>query len=278
MEEATLPREAGCNFPVLLIPRSCTKLVTECEATDNVLIDLNITSLDIEGNTICIYSGFCNVKVIDSYDVDIQEGDSNSQSSDSLDDNPVIVSEAGNQVANITYSQSHVWIDPARSPYVYNNYDSLGSQECYAVYHQSNITVEQHSTLITQNIYNYKEGSTNEEYEQSKLKKNTLIESDHLYKDDDCNVFLSQLENINEKQKLKEERCNTQNDSGALKQLMSSDIQSVSKQQKTIMYLGNDSHYGQTIQNIAINDPSLKCIDNSYDNDFAIGKCYYLLI
>ncbi|CAG9582999.1 unnamed protein product [Danaus chrysippus] len=279
MEDETIITNTDTLYPVLLIPKKCTTLETNCEAADNVFIDLNITSPDTEGNETCIYSGFCNVKLIDSYDVNINEGDS-SQSSDSKDEQiPVIVSEAAQDP---TFNQSQVWIDPARSPYVYNNYDAVESQEHYSVYSQtlsSHITVEQHNTYITQNVYNYKEQvpySPVEEFGHKKFRKNHGNEINHdLYEDDEfeCGVLLSQLpeEILNEKEnKAREELMyiNLQSENDALKQLMSSDIQSLSKQQKTIMYLGHDSHYGQTVQKIAVNDPSLEC--NGVGNEVII--------
>ncbi|XP_050344219.1 zinc finger protein 528-like [Nymphalis io] len=292
MEEEIYITDSEGLYPVLLIPKKCTTLETNCEATDNVFIDVNITSPDTEGNETCIYSGFCNVKLIDNYDVNINEADSNGHSSDNNDTNPapVVVTEAGNQGSYPPYSQSQVWIDPARSPYVYNSYDSVESQEHYSVYHQSHsshITVEQHNTYITQNVYNYKESinySPVEEFEHKKFRKVQVNESgqpalgdQNLYEDDEfeCGVFLSQLpeEIMNEKEnKAREELkyIGIQSENDALKQLMSSDIQSLSKQQKTILYLGHDSHYGQTIQKIAVNDPSLECVDNGKDNEVVV--------
>lgn len=289
MEEEISIAESDRIYPVLLIPKKCTSLETNHEATDNVFIVVNITSPDIEGNEMCIYSGFCNVKLIDSYDVNINDVDINSQTAD-LNENPIpIIVNDANQTYP-PYSQSQVWIDPARSPYVYNSHDTLESQEHYSVYHQthsSRITVEQHNTYITQNVYNYKESiqySPEEEFEHKKFRKIPAIDTNQaidnaLYENDEfeCGVFLTQLpeEIMQEKEnKAREELkyIGLQSENDALKQLMSSDIQSLSKQQKTILYLGHDSHYGQTIQKIAVNDPSLECVENGVENDIVVGK------
>lgn len=291
MEEEICIAESDRIYPVLLIPKKCTTLETNHEAADNVFIGVNITSPDTEGNEMCIYSGFCNVKLIDSYDVNIHEVDGNNQSTDSNDNPiPIIVTDANQTYA--PYSQSQVWIDPARSPYVYNSHDTVESQEHYSVYHQthsSHITVEQHNTYITQNVYNYKESiqySPVEEFEHKKFRKiqsndtNQAIDSG-LYENDEfeCGVFLTHLpeEIMHEKENKDREEMkyiDLQSENDAIKQLMSSDIQSLSKQQKTILYLGHDSHYGQTIQKITVNDPSLECVDNGIDNEVVVGKIF----
>ncbi|XP_063538303.1 zinc finger protein 836-like isoform X1 [Cydia strobilella] len=270
------------SYPVLLLPKKCTTLETNCEVSDNVFIEMNISSPDTEGNEMCIYSGFCNVKLIDSYDMNISHKTKENVPTEYNDNDliPVLIDESGNQIAD-AYNQSQVWIDPARSPYVYNHYDT-NPQEHYSVYHNTrtnHITVEQHNTYITQNVYNYnKEPPTypTDEFEHKKFRKVQVSESStqqnttdpnfNLYEEDEfeCGVFLSQLpeeilqENEN---RVREERkyIDIPSDNGALKQLMSSDIQTSSKQRKTILFLGHDSHYGQTIQKIAMNDPFLVC-------------------
>ncbi|XP_060804329.1 zinc finger protein 665-like [Amyelois transitella] len=295
MEQGNILMESNAVYPVLLIPKKCTTLETNCEATDNVFIELNITSPDIEGNEMCIYSGFCNVKLIDSYDVHQLDSTDDSEISyiDTTEQTPLIITDPNNQVA-VPYNQSQVWIDPARSPFVYNQYDAIERQEysiqCHQT-HTNHITVEQHNTYITQNVYNYKESlsySSVEDFEHKKFRKvqtseiqqnNVEANNLSLYEEDEfeCGVFLSQLpeEIINEKEnRAREERkfIGLQSENGALKQLMSSDIQSASKQRKTILFLGHDSHCGQTIQKIAVNDPSLECssfseIDNEVEID-----------
>ncbi|CAG9788249.1 unnamed protein product [Diatraea saccharalis] len=302
MEHETINPESEVLYPVLLIPKRCTTLETSCEVTDNVFIDLNITSADTEGNQMCIYNGFCNVKLIDSYDVNIQETEPNTDSgSSSFIENEQAVNEIGNQVASAAYNQSHVWIDPVRSPYVYNSYNAAESQPEYSVCHQTrsaHITVEQHNTYITQNVYNYKESiqySSLEDFEHKKFRKlpapepiptvqqNCDQNNLNFYEEDEfeCGVFLSQLpeEILNEKEtRAREERkyIGLQSENEALKQLMSTDIQSVSKQRKTILFLGHDSHFGQTIQKIAVNDPSLVCSGGEIDQEVVIGMCLFL--
>ncbi|CAH2041743.1 unnamed protein product, partial [Iphiclides podalirius] len=286
MEQEIFSMGTEMLYPVLLIPKRCTTLETTCEVTDDVFIDLSITSTDTEGNKMCLYSGFCNIKVIENYDVDTREGSSSSPP-DTNDLDPIqVVTEANAQSSYPPYSQSQVWIDPARSPFVYNNYDASESQGRYSVYHHqthsSHITVEQHNTYITQNVYNCSEPvhySPAEEFEHKKFRKiqtgdpnpqNSSAEPNNPYEDDEfeCGVFLSQLseEIINEKEARAREELRyigLQSENDALKQLMSTDIQSMSKQQKTILFLGHDSHYGQTIQKIAVNDPSLECVAGS---------------
>ncbi|XP_021203504.1 zinc finger protein 665 [Bombyx mori] len=257
MDQTTVGGQHQNNYPVLLLPKKCTSLETNCQVTDNVYIDLNITSPDTEGNDTCIYSGFCNVKLVDSYNVNLEAVE------DIDSDMPVIVNENQNY-----YNQSQVWIDPVRSPYVYNQYDK--TQERYSICQENHgrITVEQHNTYITQNVYNCNEIQTSPTYECKRLRKYDTVPNCALYEEDEfeCGVFLSQLsEEIgNDKEKVREERrlIGIPSENNALKQLMSTDVQSVSKQRKTILFLGNDSHSGQTIQNISVNDPSLECIGN----------------
>ncbi|CAK1583067.1 unnamed protein product [Parnassius mnemosyne] len=277
MEQTSFATDNEVLYPVLLIPKKCTTLETTCAATDDVFIELSITSADTEGNEMCLYSGFCNVKLIDSYDVNVHEVDSNSTPESNDNDQIQTVTEE-----NPPYTQSQVWIDPMRSPYVYNSCDATESKEKFSVYrHQtrsSHITVEQHNTYITQNVYNYSEAvhySPAEEFEHKKFRKVQTSDTtqqnnsgpNNPYEDDEfeCGVFLSQLseEIINETETRAREEIRyvgLQSDDDALKQLMSSDIQSLSKQQKTILFLGHDSHFGQTIQKITVNDPSLECV------------------
>nr|CAB3507544.1 unnamed protein product [Spodoptera littoralis] len=210
-------------YPILFIPKVCTQLETHCQLSENVFIHLNISCPDTFGNETVIYQGFCNVKVLDGNDINIRYGSPDSlPSSDNI---PLVLTEA-NQITFPAYNDSQVWIDPARSPYVYNRCNSP-PKESYTIReaHNNHITIEQHNTYITQNVYQYNEAI--------------------------------RYSSVCEEQKAVERYKKTDNE--ALKQLMSSDIQSVSRQQKTILFLGHDSESGQTVQNIAINDPSLEC-------------------
>lgn len=292
MDQENTAKDSDVLYPILFIPKKCTNLETNCEVTDNVFIDLNITSPDTEGNETVIYSGYCNIKLIDSYDVNIQNMKSPSElCTEYIDDQiPVIIADQTQQA----YNQSQVWIDPARSPYVYNRYEAAESQGCYSVCHQthtSHITVEQHNTYITKNVYNYKDAvhySPHDDYDQRQLRKQDAIQQNSssdttAYEEDElqCGLFLSQLpeEIMNEKQiKAREEQkyVGLQSQNDALKQLMSTDIQSVSKQRKTILFLGHDSQCGQTIQQIAYNDPALECSGDPAEgvNEVVIGKFF----
>ncbi|XP_045499758.1 PR domain zinc finger protein 5-like [Colias croceus] len=267
-EEEVLATVSEEPYPVLLIPKKCTVLETNLEVTGKLILDLNVTSLDAEGNVMCIYSGYCNVKLVDSYNIN-----EDSNSSDSIQN--ATVSESNHN--DSSYNQSQVWIDPARSPYVYNNYNTTEAQEKYSIYqesHSSHITVEQHSTYITQNVFNCNKSiqyAAPEEFEHKKFRKSHSVDTNNQtsYEDDElqCGVYLSQLSDdiITAKEnKAREELkyIDIQSNDSALRQLMSKDIQSLSKQQRTILYLGHDSQFGQTIQNIAINDPSLECTDS----------------
>lgn len=272
------------GYPVLILPKKCTTLETNCGVSDNVFIEVNISSPDTEGKETCLYTGFCNVKLIDSYAMNVTQTqnppkDTTTEYNDS-DLISVLVDESGNQIAD-AFNQSQVWIDPARSPYVYNHYDTE-NPEHYSIYHNTrtnHITVEQHNTYITQNVYSCKEPvsyTNTDDFEHKKFRKIQVSESSaqpvapepnfNLYEEDEfeCGVFLSNLpeEILNEKEnRVREEKkyIGLPSDNGALKQLMSSDIQSSTKQRKTILFLGHDSHYGQTIQKIAMNDPFLVC-------------------
>ncbi|CAH0625233.1 unnamed protein product [Chrysodeixis includens] len=254
-------------YPILFIPKVCTPLETNCEMSENVFIHVNISTPDTDGNDAIIYKGFCNVKVTKSNDINVTYGANDNDCKDI----PVILAEA-NQISFPAYNDSQVWIDPARSPYVYNRCDSP-PQEAYTIHEtrDNHITIEQHNTYITQNVYNYNEtvrySPTSEEH---KTVKKGRTDSYNMYEEDEfeCGVFLSQLseEIINEKEiRDRDERkfVGLKTDNEALKQLMSSDIQSASRQQKTILFLGHDAEYGQTIQNISLNDPTVECLGNS---------------
>ncbi|XP_069364941.1 zinc finger protein 883-like [Maniola hyperantus] len=69
MEEEDIFNESESNHAILVIPQHLTTLKINCAPTVNVYINVNITSADTEGNNGGnVYSGFCNVKVIDSSD------------------------------------------------------------------------------------------------------------------------------------------------------------------------------------------------------------------
>nr|XP_049700597.1 PR domain zinc finger protein 5-like [Helicoverpa armigera] len=271
-------------YPVLFIPKVCTSLETNCEMSENVFIHLNITSPDTEGNETVIYKGYCNVKVIDGGDISVKFNSPNIYSSNDNNNLPVVLAEA-NQITFPTYNDSQVWIDPMRSPYVYNRCESP-VQETYTIHesHDKQITIEQHNTYITQNVYSYKEAIqyspvSDEPNVVKKTQENVqTAEGYNIYEEDEleCGVFLSQLSEeiiIHENEtRTRDERkfVGLKTDNEALKQLMSSDIQSVSRQQKTILYLGHDSESGQTVQNIAIDDPLVECVQANTEKETTI--------
>lgn len=277
--------ETELVHPLLCLPKKFTTLETNCEISDNVFIEVNITSPDTEGNETCIYNGFCNIKLVDDYDVQYKPQGMNPEEQENQNIS-IIIAEKPN-----TPYDSQVWKDPANSPYVYNRYDEAETQE-YSVCTQtrtSRIMFEQHNTYVRKNVYNYKEAvrySSYDEVEDIKMNRQENCQpvrsSDlNMYEEDEfeCGVFLSHLpeEIMNEKQNRDmEERkyVNVQSDNGALNQLMSSDIQSVSKQRKTILYLGPEPHSGQTIQQIAYHDPAVGCpgLASEVDNEVIIRK------
>lgn len=221
MDSGNVVIDSDMAYPILFIPKKCTTLETNCELTDNVYIDVSITSPDSEGNNTSIYNGFCNIKLVDSYDVNLNQVESLDSSSGEpdIDQMPVILSSEANQFP--PYNQSQVWIDPSRSPYVYNHYDP-SIQEQYSIRESGGlITVEQHNTYITQNVYNckesnvfnYKEGQQSpvKDFECKRVRKvqemvtTTQPDTNMGYYEEDefeCGVFLSQLpeEIMNEKQ------------------------------------------------------------------------------
>lgn len=301
MEKEDVTPDAGMVYPIVFLPKRCTNLETSANISDNVYINMNMTTMDAEGNEMCIYSGFCCVKIVDSCEINVPN-EPTPETSMSLDDDiermPVVLSEA-NQLSFPAYNQSGVWIDPSRSPYVYNNYD-VSAQEHFSIHETKGcITVEQHNTYITQNVYNYKE--TNicnvqelpKDYGQighkkyRKISEATAGQSDpniSYYEDDEfeCGVFLSNLpeEIINEKNSKDRKPIPKIEDKSALRQLMSPDIEPTSKQRKTILYLGENSYSGQTIQNISYKDPMVTCAgvdqicaaDDQVDHEVVIGK------
>lgn len=277
--------ETELVHPLLCIPKKFTNLETNCEISDNVFIEVKITSPDTEGNETCIYNGFCNIKLVGDYDLQYKPSEVNAEDQDNQNISIIITEKP------ITEYDSQDWIDPAMDPHMYNRYDEAEKQE-YSICTQtktSQIMFEHHNTYVTKNIYNYKEAirySSYDEVEDTKLKRQENchpIRSLDLntYEEDEfeCGVFLSHLpeEIMNEKQNrdIEEQKyVNVQSDNGALNQLMSSDIQSVSKQRKTILYLGPEPCNGQTIQQIAYHDPAVGCsgLTSEVDNEVVIRK------
>ncbi|XP_050663960.1 zinc finger protein 93-like [Leptidea sinapis] len=183
--------EESC--PVLLIPRKCTAFEINCEPMENLYLDLNITSIDAEGNVASIYDGCCNVRFLDHYDIN----------------------------------------------YVSNDEPMLEDQ------------------LV---------GQPNDEIDQMRA----IIPQESHYADDEleCGLFLTKLPdeilNKNDGESVEQRTYqDTTERSQALKQLLSTDL--IPKQLKTIMYLGEDSQSGQTIQ--TIDDPRLKCSYYSYEDE-----------
>lgn len=292
--------ESELVYPLLCIPKKCTNLETNCDILDNVFIDVNITSPDTEGNETRIYNGFCNIKLVGDYDVQYKPQEMDLDDGDNQDIS-VIISDSQS-----TPYDSEVWIDPSRSPYVYNQYDDAETQE-YSVCAQtrtSHIMFEHRNTYITKNVYNYKEAvrySSPDDVEDMKRQEGCqqMRSLDLLtYENDECECtphsnsssssFMSQLpeEIPNEKQNCdiaERKQVDIQSDNGALTQLMSSDIQSVSKQRKTILYLGPEPNNGLTIQQIAYHDPAMECLGLVQDVDHEVVICkssllIYLLI
>lgn len=267
--------------PLLVLPKVCTTLETNSELSENMFINLNISSKDAEGSHNVIYNGFCNVKVVEVNDIDVSFNKSNDSSNENME---IILPEA-NQLTFPTYSDSEVWIDPSTSPYVYNQCETPPLIS-YTITEgtDDHITIEHHNTYITQNVYNCSDTARYSPISDDQITVEEVREavqnlnSYNMYAEDEleCGVILSQLskEVLHEKEtqemnRKKFEELDT--DNNALKQLMSTGIQSVSKQQKIILYLGQDSESAHTIQNISINDPMLECADMSYvDDEFAV--------
>lgn len=285
MESGNCNMSVDCPYPLIFIPKICTPLETNCKVSENVFIHLNISSPDTDGNDTAIYNGLCNVKVIDNIDINIRY---DTQSCETNNEQiPVILAET-NQIMCPAYNDSQVWIDPVRSPFVYNRCETPPLEYTITEGPDNHITIEQHNTYITQNVYNYNEAVCYSPVsdEQKAVKKVTepVQNSDNynMYEEDEfeCGVFLSQLseEIINEKEtRARDERkfVGLQTDNEALKQLMSTDIQSVSRQQKTILFLGHNSESGQTIQNISINDPTMECSRTGEEkSEVVVGKLH----
>lgn len=209
MDSGNVVIDSDMSYPILFIPKKCTTLETNCELKDNVYIDVSITSRDSDGNHTSIYSGFCNIKLVDSYGVSVNQVESSDSSTDDIDQMPVVLTES-NQFP--PYNESQVWIDPSRSPYVYNHYDP-SIQEQYSIRDSGDlITVEQHNTYITQNVYNCKEAemynfkdaaqSPDKDFDckvdRKEQEMSTTAQPDinlNYYEEDEfeCGVFLSQL-------------------------------------------------------------------------------------
>lgn len=260
------------------------------DVADKIYLNIRITLPDQDG--VAFYSGCCFIKVEEPpkiSEVDLPEKDkSNSFNINDLDINqmPIILAEAS-QSPYPFYNKSRVWIDPSRSPYVYNQYDSL-SHDTYSIHEKANkITVQHHNTYITQNIHNYDHTSAQPHSLDRDLEQKEFItppisniqeELDFDKDVSDSDVCLSQIAQQNSVKKSKSlkkrfgktEVVNGKNE--ALKQLMSTEIQSTSKQRKTILYSGKDSSSGQTIQNISYSDPKIQCCDIEVGHEVTIGE------
>ncbi|XP_045774155.1 PR domain zinc finger protein 5-like isoform X1 [Maniola jurtina] len=274
-EEEIVIGEMDADHPILFIPKHLTTLETNCAVSDNVFIDLNITSADSEGNVMNVYSGFCNVKVINSYDVDDNDGEMN------------YLSDSDNVLGEITLPDSNdsneteMLIDPTYNPYVSGAMEA----ENYSIYqsHREHITVRQHRSYLKRKVNNYSESMQYAqfmEFEHTKFKQVKMSNETNPQHVDpslndqlECGLFLTQLPEeirLANENRAREERkyIDLPSDNVAIKQLMSSEVQAMPRTQHTIMLLGDNSQNGQTIQTMAINDPRVKCL-KSCASDFA---------
>lgn len=152
-EEKSILKESGKGYPVLIIPKRCTMLETDCDATDNVFIDINITSFDPSGDQAIIYSGYCNVKIIEDTDVDDIE-----TSSDQFDSDNVLGEIT---VADTSASSNDCsLVDPMNTPYLNKDHDGVEEEQrfsCTYETHEGCVTVTHHNIAIMNNLYNYSE-------------------------------------------------------------------------------------------------------------------------
>lgn len=151
MEKAkAILMESGKGYPVVIIPKRCTMLETNCDETDNVFIDLNIVFFDPSGDQTVVYSGFCNVKIIDDTDTDDNE------SSDQFDSDNVL-GEVTLADCTDTSNDSLVIVDLKNTPFLNKDDGTLDVEESiYSVYetHEGYVRVKQHNMAITDNLNN----------------------------------------------------------------------------------------------------------------------------
>lgn len=269
--------------PLLCLPKHLTNLERNCDVSDGIFIAVNITSPDNEGHENCIYNGFCNVKVVENYHVHYKNQEMGLDVQDNIS---VVIEEAPN-----TPQAPQVWADPGINPYVYNGHDGAEAQE-YSVCTETRtgrVMFQQHDTYITKSVYNYMEavryGSFNEVEDTNLGRRESYAPAQSMdfsvYEEDEyeCGVFMSRMPetimNQSQNRDLEEQKyANVQSENGALNQLMSSDIQSGSKQRKTILYLGPEPQNGQTIQQIAYHDPAVECpsLAGEVGNEVVIRK------
>ncbi|KPJ15679.1 Zinc finger protein 112 [Papilio machaon] len=248
-------------YPMLLIPKECVKLHHNAALLDDIILDITITSPNTKGEAISIYTGCCHIKFTD------KEYNTPNKSTQGLEFINIEDAKSVQDAAVQSTYPSNVWIDPARSPYIYNNYTANGLPPQHFVYnHQANhVTVQQHNTYITQNVYSYPETihyASSEEYGfETLINQNNVTDLTHLFDGDEleeCGLLLEEITCEKEPPILTESiDLGLQSDNNALKQLMSNGIQIPSKPQKTIIFMGPEC--GQTIQKIAVNDPFLMC-------------------
>lgn len=282
-------KETDLVYPLLCIPKKFTKVESNSKITDNIFIEVKVTSPDTEGNDHCIYNGFCSIKLVEDYHLQYKPSKVNPEGQNKQNMS-IIISEKPTEKPTTAYD-SQDWMNPAMNPHMYNQYDEADNQE-YSVCTQtrtSQIMFEHHNTYVTKNIYNCQEAIRYSSYDEVDDTKVIRQESCYpirsldlsTYEEDEfeCGVFLSHLpeEIMNQTQNrdIEEQKyVNVQSDNGALNQLMSSDIQSVSKQRKTILYLGPEPCNGQTIQQIAYHDPAVGCsgFTSEVENEVVIGK------
>ncbi|XP_034839153.2 zinc finger protein 723-like [Maniola hyperantus] len=254
--------EMDPDHPILLIPKHLITFETNCAASDRVFINLKITTADTEGNDVNLYSGLCNIKLI-NYSPD----DHNNGEIDCGSNSGNVLSET----INDDTIESERLIDQTYNPYVSDAYEA---EENYTIYqsHNEHITVRQHDIEKNVNV----QYSPAMEFEHKKFKQMKMSNEpepqhagpsldEHL----ECGLILSTLSQ--EIMKADENRARQEmkyvdmpSDNVAVKQLMSSEVQGSRRCQRTILFLGDSSTpNGQTVHYISINDPQAKCRESS---------------
>lgn len=244
------------DLPVLTLPKNSTSFDTSSFSSDEIVINLDITTTDVEGNALNLYKGLCNIKFIDTDE---------SESLVPVEDY-AIATDNKDDVNDISIDSK--WINVVDENDIAIDFDESNP-----------VTVEHHNTYITQNIINYG-GESFVQYDQEQQQDDA---SRSIQSRDDLNyedfvsgmheeVVIDDVEN--------EESTEVQdyeNRDNALKQLLTTNLIGSHKQSKTIVFSGKDFLQGHTIQKISFNDPDLKCRKKRKTKQVQIGEFIYVL-
>ncbi|XP_069364765.1 uncharacterized protein [Maniola hyperantus] len=241
------------DHPILYIPKHLITLQTSCAQSDDIFINLNITAADTQGIDMNVYSGLCNIKVIDNTNDDHNDHDHGDVEMDYPSNSRNVLDETTLPDPNDSIETLRL---SAPSPNVSNDCEA---EENYTIYqsHNEHVTLRQHGSYVKKNVMHYSQYvqySPAMEFEHKKFKRMKMSNEPEpqagpsSYEEFEWDLSQRRKVMLADESRAREEMeyIDMPNDNVAVKQLTSSEVQGSPRQQQTIR----------------TNDPLVKCREN----------------